>query len=119
MFVFVTATVALPVAMRPPAKRRKRAQSGAVANDARRHDIRATYQERPTEIVPQTVATFGGNGLDIEPPFVRVHSPEDGVHVGAGIGADLRVEVDDSYDGMGWWIVGGAPVRKRRVSRAA
>lgn len=48
---------------------------------------------------------FGGNEPDLEPPFVDIVSPEDGITVDEGSDVDLRVVVDDDYGGYGWRFV--------------
>lgn len=48
---------------------------------------------------------FGGNEPDLEPPFVEIVSPEDGITVEEGGDVDLRVVLDDDYGGFGWRFV--------------
>jgi hypothetical protein len=55
--------------------------------------------------VEELTYIFGGNEPDLEPPFVDIVSPTDGLVVEEGGDVDLRVVVDDDYGGYGWRFV--------------
>jgi MYXO-CTERM domain-containing protein len=52
--------------------------------------------------VAELAFLFGGNEPDMEPPFVEIAEPMDGLVVEEGGDVNLRVVVDDNYGGYGW-----------------
>lgn len=47
---------------------------------------------------------FGGDEPDLEPPYVDIVEPEDGLVVDEGADVAFRADIDDDYGGMGWKV---------------